>query len=135
MNNRSPFQIVILISCILTGLVGLITGSSSPASIAEVYGDWAVLWNIGVVLGGAGTLGAMFSPVPANLLVERVGMIWLATMFFAYGVAIALYNDPDRVVAGLGTDLALATACLVRAYQISRQLAALRQALREGRAE
>jgi hypothetical protein len=130
MNNRSPFQIVILVACVLTGLVGLITGSSSPASIAEVYGDWAVLWNVGVVLGGVGTLGAMFSPVPANLLVERVGMIWLATMFFAYAVAIALYNDPDRVVAGLGTDLALATACLVRAYQISRQLALLRAALR-----
>jgi len=133
MINRSPFQIVILVFCILTGVIGLATGSASPASLAEVYGHWAALWNVGVAIGGAGTLAAMFSPVPANLLVERVGMIWLSTLFLAYAVAIGVHNDPDRVVAGLGSDLAFTAACFVRAWQITTQLKLLRAALREGR--
>lgn len=128
---RSPFQIAILVACVVTGIVGLATGSASPASIATLFGHGSVLWNIGVLIGGLGSLVAMWLRFPTNLLTERVGMVWLSTMFLAYGVAIVLVNDEARAISGLGTDLAITFACLARAWQLTKHLRLLRNALTE----
>lgn len=129
---RSPFEIVILVACALTGLIGLLTGNASPASISVAFAGWAAIWNIGVLVGGVGTLVALWCKAPLNYLLERVGMVWLTTLFLAYAVAIGVVNDQPRVVAGLGSNLALAFACLVRAWQLTDQLRRLRAALSAG---
>src|SRR5215216_2293487 len=90
---RSPFEIVILVACALTGLIGLLTGNASPASISVAFAGWAAIWNIGVLVGGVGTLVALWCKAPLNYLLERVGMVWLTTLFLAYAVAIGVVND------------------------------------------
>lgn len=128
---RSPFQVAILVACVVTGIVGLLTGSASPNAIAQLFGNGSALWNLGVLAGGVGSLVAMWLRFPTNLLAERVGMIWLSTLFLAYGVAIVVVNDDAKAIASLGTVLAITVACIARAVQLTSHLRLLRNALAE----
>lgn len=131
---RSPFEVAILVACAVTGIVGLSTGSLSPAAITALFHGGAVAWNISVLAGGVGSLIGMWLRFPTNMLVERVGMIWLATWFTAYGVAILLVNtNVIGAIAGTGTVFAFAVACFARAWQLTSQLKQLRNALAQGR--
>lgn len=127
---RSPFEVAILVACVLTAVLALVTGGDSPVVINTVYGGGAVLWNWALGLGSIGTLIGMWCKAPTNYLLERVGMIWLATVFMVYTVALVAVYAENKAAALIGLTFALALACMVRAYQITRQLAALRQALK-----
>lgn len=118
-------------ACVVTGIVGLLTGSASPNAIAQLFGHGSALWNLGVLAGGVGSLVAMWLRFPTNLLAERVGMIWLSTLFLAYGVAIVVVNDDAKAIASLGTVLAITVACVARAVQLTGHLRLLRNALAE----
>jgi hypothetical protein len=127
---RSPFQVAVLVFCVLTGIVGLLTGSESPASIHDAYGDWSAAWNVALFVSSSLATVAMWLRYPVSILLERVGMIMLCTVFAAYFAAIILEHDESRVITGLGTTLALAVAAGVRAWQLTDQLRRLRQALK-----
>lgn len=129
--DRSPFQIVVLVFCVLTGAVGLLTGSASMA-LQNAFNGSAWVWNAAVLVGSVASLVALWCPAPTNYLLERAGMLLLATAFTVYGIAVvAVIVDPARSVVGVGTTLALAIACGVRAVQLTTRLKLLRQALRD----
>lgn len=130
--NKSPFKIAVLLFLALAGIVGILTGSGSPTAINIVYHGWGWLWNLGLVVGGIGTLVALWTKAPTNYLLERVGMIWLATVLFAYVGAILFAYPGQRAVVGVGIALSLAVACVARAIQVHRHLKRIRAVLAEG---
>lgn len=128
-SGRHPFELVILFMCVLTGLAGLLTGSASPAIVIILH-EWSWIWNVSIVLGGIGTGLSVLCKLPVNLLLERVGMVWLFTLFAAYSAAI-FSVDSDRAVTSGGIVLALALAALARVLQITKDLSKLQKALAE----
>lgn len=126
-SGRQPFEVALLTICILVGLVGLLTGSTSKA-IEFILGDWSWIWNAGLVVGGAFTLVGVSLRLPESLLWERIGMVWLSTLFLTLGTAvIALYWDQGFTAVGFL--LAYGFAAAVRVIHIGRDLKVLSQAL------
>jgi hypothetical protein len=125
--GNQPFEVALLVTCVLTGVTGLLTGNAAPV-LQQVLGDHVWVWHAGLVVGSAVTLVAVFLRLPMTLVVERVGMIWLATLFLAYGAAILLLSTATVATAG-GITLGFGLASIARVVQITNDLGRLRVAL------
>lgn len=127
-SGRQPFELVILAVCVLSGLSGLLVpGAQSPAIVAAL-GEWTWAWYVGLTLGGAVPLVGVWLKMPTCLLIERVGMVWLSTLFLAYGVGIAFVADSRGVTAAAFT-AGYGLAAAARVWQISRDLRKLKAAI------
>jgi len=126
-SGRQPFEVVILTTCFLSGLVGILTGSYPPAVVFALH-TFAWAYNVCLLLGSSVTLlGVWLKPV-ISLLIERIGMIWLGTIFLAYGIAITL-SSTASVTGGILL-YGLAAACAARAITITRDLQKIEFALK-----
>ena len=121
-SGRNPFAIVLLGACILTGISGLITPHRTSPVVAHVLPTWELLtWYGGLVVSGSVALGGLFAHGLASLLVERVGLVVLASITATYVAAViaqgAVSVSPAAAVVG-----GLSAASVARIWQISRDL-------------
>jgi hypothetical protein len=126
-SGRQPFEVVILVTCVLSGLVGLLT-NEYPAPVKLILHSFT--WAYGASLSAGAVIaliGIYIKPV-ASLLVERVGMAWLGSIFFAYAVAVTV-QPQGRGLTGAILLFGLGLATIARAITITRDLRKVQQAL------
>ena len=127
-SGRQPFEIVILTTCIVSGLAGLLAGEPS-VTLQRVLGDLTWTWSLSLFLGSSISMVGVWLKSPVCLLIERIGMMWLGCIFLAYGLAIALTGEA-RVITSATLVLGLGIAAATRSFQISKDLRKIRLALR-----
>jgi hypothetical protein len=114
---------------LLSGLIGLLDPSKASPALAVALGPWVWTWNVGLIVGSGMALLAVIALKPLNdVLVERIGCVWLSSLFFAYGLIITAasgFGTYTGVVLGLGL------AFTARAWQITRDLQRLRRVLQD----
>jgi hypothetical protein len=126
-SGRQPFELALLAMCVVVGLAGLLTGSSSPVT-QFILGSNAWMWNASLVIGGALTILVVFlKNVVTSLLAERVGMVVLATLFLSFGFAVVFLFMSNAIISG-GFVIAYGVAASARAIQISNDLNKIRAA-------
>ena len=129
--GRNPLAISLLLVFLVSGVAGFVHPSGASPTLTAVLGHWVWTWHVGLLVGTVTSLVGVMVLRPLNdVLVERVGMIWMATLFLAYGVAVcaldeAFFTTYSGVILGLGAAFA------ARAWQITRDLQRLRQILRD----
>lgn len=126
-SGRQPFEIVILMTCIISGLVGLLVGETS-ITLQKVLGDWTWTWSLSLFLGSTISMVGVCLKPPLCLLTERIGMMWLGCIFLAYGLAIALTGEA-RIITSATLVLGLGIAAGTRSFQISKDLRKISLAL------
>lgn len=125
--GRQPFEVVILMACVATGLVGLaVPGARSPV-VVSVLGDASWVWHLVLCVSGAVPLFALWAKPPGGLIIEQASMMWLATVFCFYGAAIAVLGAPTGATAA-GITFGYGVAAAVRARQIGGDLKRVREA-------
>lgn len=124
--GRAIFELYLLSSCILIGLVGLLVPASRAKSLLATFPPWAqICWYGGLAVSGLlACAGIMRSDVLGSLI-ERGAMIILAAMCASFGVAsIASFGLP--ALTGSLMLFGFTCPCLVRAQQITTDLRAVR---------
>lgn len=121
-SSRSPFEIYMLLACILSGAVGLIDPGRGSSGIAQVLPHWELyFWYGGLIVGGIVTFLAVLSNALNSLYVERIGLTLLSGLSAAYGVAIVA-NSGYKLALAILFVLAFGIACAFRIRQIGRDL-------------
>lgn len=128
-SGRNPFEIILILAALLAGLTGLLVPGSGSGLIQRLLADWEVVWNVGLTVGAATAALSLVLKPPMTLLIERVGMTWLAALMIPFGAAVYVLSDNPAstgafLIAGYGV------ACAARVAQITHQLARLRMDLR-----
>lgn len=130
-NGRNPLSITVLLAFFGSGVLGLVLPGQASPSVSEVLGAWAWVWHAGLAIGAATALVGVLVLKPLNdVLVERVGMVWLASLFLSYFVAVCVADDAFFTTYS-GVVLGLGVAFAVRAWQITRDLRALHRVLQD----
>jgi hypothetical protein len=121
----SPFEVFLMGACVLSGAGGLVPHAPRGV-IDELAPSWALVWYLGLIVGGVLCLVAVTLKFPISTLLERVAVLMLAGLAIAYGVGIFLLQglDGTRLLGGLVT-LAFGFACAGRAWQIGHRLSRL----------
>lgn len=120
-----------LVVFLVSGITGLMHAGTSSPVLAKVLGEYVWMWHAGLIIGAVTSLTGIIFLKPLNdVLVERVGMIWMASCFLAYGVAVCVQDDAvfstyTGVILGLGIAFA------ARAWQITSDLRRLTKTLQE----
>lgn len=121
--RHSPFELVILLVSLLTGVINLAGASTSPslASVASAIPFYVPVWAAGLVLGSSTALVSAFLAIPTSLVLERIGLSLLATLFTSYAAAIVIAAG----TRGFGTALLIgcfAFGSVLRIHQINRDI-------------
>ncbi|MGH3866716.1 MAG: hypothetical protein ACRDQ4_11365 [Pseudonocardiaceae bacterium] len=133
MSARNPFEVVMILTGLLDGIIGLlirvIPGGKAPETIYGLQPPLVQVFYACLVLGTGTVALSLFLRPPMTLLIEQVGMIWLAALLVPYGVGLIIslgHNlDPTWVlVIGFGV------ACAARSLQITYDLRRYRRELR-----
>ncbi|MGH7743614.1 MAG: hypothetical protein ACREQ5_02160 [Candidatus Dormibacteria bacterium] len=115
--GRNPFELWLLVACVLSGLGGLIDVSHTRVMLPgwEQYA-----WNSGLLICGVIGLRGAFLRRITGLVMERAALVTLALLCFAYSIAIVnittVYAFGAVVIATFGV------ACLWRVIQITADL-------------
>lgn len=129
---RNPFEIVMIITGLLAGIVGL----AVPADQKQVFYSLGTpldkVFYACLVLGTGMVALSFFLQPLMSLLIERVGMIWLAAIFVPYGVGCIINNLIHLrplfpywiLIIGYGV------ACAARILQITHDLRCYQRELR-----
>lgn len=130
---RNPFEIVMIIAGLLAGIAGLAVPAHNQSQVIYGLGSpWDKVFYACLILGTGMVALSLFLQPLMTLLIERVGMIWLAAIFLPYGVGCVIsaliYLDPLRpswiLIIGYGV------ACAVRILQITHDLRGYQRELR-----
>lgn len=126
-HGRNPLSISLLGVLVLSGVRGLFDPEKASPALFRVLGEGALLWHVGLLIGCVTTLAAVLFLKPlSDVLVERIGAIWLSSLFLVYAVVVGLTSDAATAAAiGFG----LGIAFIARAWQITKDLARLRRIL------
>lgn len=121
--RHSPFEIIILLMSLLTGIINLLGFSTSPSlkAVTETLPFYVPVWGGALIAGSATALISIFRTIPMSLILERIGLTLLATAFTSYSFAIVLAAG----TRGIGTALltgAFAAGSVVRVLQINRDI-------------
>ena len=123
-SGRNPFEVWLLVACVVAGIVGLISPADTASTVVKALPHWeALCWFSGLTLGGLVGLAGAFSRGVMSLLVERVGMVILTCLTFAYSVSIVAQVGiaAGATLPALLTGL-FAVSCAVRFFNISSDL-------------
>lgn len=122
--RHRPFEIAILTAATLTGVFSFFTPKSPSILAMEAsIPYYGYVWSIGLILGGGLGLASLLMKIPSTLLVERISMSLLSTLFLAYAFsAVFILGISLGSVGGLLNLLAFGGGALARAFQISRDL-------------
>lgn len=124
--GRNPFEIVLIGAGLLAGITGLLVPGAGSRIIHDVLPGYETVWNVCLVVGAATAAVSLLLPQPWTVLIERVGMIWLAALFLPYGVAIAILAGPLASTGGF-LILGYGLACAARVGQITYHRHVLRR--------
>lgn len=137
--RRNPFELWIVVTCALTGLVALLPFGGPRQGVVDRYLPVLALpWYVGLLVGGCiAALGGVWRArsvrsAMRGLALERIGLIILSGLTFGYGgalVATALRAPTGTLLVGF------AVAAGIRVYQISRELRAIEHALQDAWSE
>lgn len=131
----NPFESFLLGVCVVQGFAAII-GYSQPAAFDSAFPPWVRrVWGAVLFLGGVAAVTGLYWPWDPvdGVLIKRVGLVALAGVTIAYG--IAGLATPTRLFVGATFNLAFGIACIVRIRQVSAAIARLRQQLRGLRRE
>jgi hypothetical protein len=121
-SGRNPFEVWLLAACIITGAAGFITTQAVSGAVARTVPHWAgALWYAALFVGASISFVGIMLHGLKSLLVERVGLLLMATFGVVYAgavIAVAGLNGlfPATFVAGF------AAANISRFVQIGRDL-------------
>lgn len=124
--GRNPFEIVLVVAGLFAGAAGLFLPGGGSRIIHAVLPGYETVWNVCLIIGAGTSAVALMLPQPWTILIERVGMIWLAALFLPYGAAVLLLGGSPTGTGGV-TITAYGLACAVRAGQISYHRRVLRR--------
>lgn len=132
-NGRNAFEVWILVSCVITGTLGLLAEGRTRSSVIELLPGWmAQVWFAGLLVGAATALAGLALPIRRlrqGLQVERIGMCVLAGLLGGYAAALLVLLDWNLPVGGAQL-IAGAVACVARVLGITlRDLPHLRAAV------
>lgn len=143
-HGRNPIAIVLLVMCLISGVGGALNPGSVPPTLAASLGPGAAAWNIAMAVGSALCLVGvlMFRPKRwrtgplverplYDVLIERIGMVLLSTVFAVYCVFLLVYmrQGADVPMIYFLIILGMAVASSWRAAQITVDLRRLRKVL------
>lgn len=121
--RHNPFEIIILLMSLLSGVLNVLGFATSPAlavvTAAIPFYGW--VWGFGLILGSGTALASLLYTIPMSLILERIGLTLLATLFTSHAIAIGLAAG----TRGLGTALivgSLAIGSALRVHAISRDI-------------
>ena len=124
-----PFDILIALACILTGLRVLVDGDSTPSSISALPYVVTVTYRLLLLTAGVLYMAGMLRR--KNSAMERSGL-WLAfTAFTAYGLAAVLTGITAQATLAIILVFCIGAACAIRAVGVARESRAQLQALQE----
>lgn len=113
------WEVTVSIFAIIAGFVGYFTPDSS--AIVAILGHWSIVWNIILVVSGAGSLIGMAIPVPNGLIVHLSAMTLLAVSAGSVVVGLTVIQG-NLFFSGSITLYVFAVGALARAIQIQYQL-------------
>jgi len=136
-SSRNPFQLWIIGSCALTGLLGLLPLGDRTGAVDRYLPNLAPFWYMGLLAAGVISLLGILLPtkktcetgtdltrhLQARFNMERTGLSILTGLLAGYGGAL-LVTVPRAPTAVLM--LGLSVASLARIQQLNTQLRALR---------
>jgi hypothetical protein len=121
-SGRNPFAVFLLCACVLIGVAGLISPQKTSPTVAHLLLPWELAaWYGGLIASGAGTLAGLAVKGLTGLLVERAGLVFLASLSGMYAVAVAVQGGGALSFAAALTGCFCA-ASLARVWQIGRDL-------------
>lgn len=120
------------VACILSGLLGIFLPEQATGLVARVLPQFLMIYNFGLVVGGVMGLTGMLhhrkEDVPFSLMIERLSLFFLGSLFVIYGIAI-MVTSPSAS-AGAVTILSVPVVCAWRIYQITRDLRIIHNTLK-----
>jgi len=101
--RHSPFEVAFLLLSIVVGVVTMFGGSTSPSLTAftEVLPWFLPAWGAGLAAGGIAGVASVFMTLPGSLIIERIALSLLATLYSSYAIAVFAISG----TRGLGTGL------------------------------
>lgn len=118
--RRNPFELWIVLACILTGTIALLPlGTERNGVIDRYLPTLAMPWYVGLLIAGCLALvGTMWrvhtvSGILRALAWERVGLIILSGLMLGYGGAV-IVTSPQAPAGLLMIGLGVASAARVR---------------------
>lgn len=114
--RHRPFEVLVLIITLLTGLLGLFDlRPTRTMNVIEYFlPGYAWIWYGFIILGAAVSLYSCFLTVPSALILERIGMTILVTFYFGYSFC-ALFLPAG---GGISSALTLAGFGIAAAFRI-----------------
>src|SRR5690348_11326855 len=120
--GRNPFQVALMGTTALSGLVYLLRPHVVPRVLTPLPGWLRVVWYAILLVGGLGCLIAVFWPdVVSSLLYERAMLYLLGSSVLTLAVLILLYAHWGGLTGAL-TDVGYGLACFARIGQITRKI-------------
>lgn len=134
-SGRQPFEVLLLVACVLTGAVGVVVpGAGSPTIDRFVPQPFTTLFYVALFGSAAVSAVGVSLRLPTSLLVERIGMVVLSALLLIYGIAVYALHGPAVGIGGV-IIIAFGVAAMLRCAQITRDLRKLKAALAEPRLE
>lgn len=131
MMRRHPMAVFLYALSGLSGIAYFVAGTP-PGSVERLLpGALVITWYLALGLGGgAGVVAAIWRSPLTAVMIERNAMYPLGTAALVYATGIAVRGQL-AVMLPAGAIAAFGVAALLRAIQITRQLRALRQVVKD----
>lgn len=111
----NPFEIFLLIACVLGGVAGILRPDESSAVVEEALPRTiALVWYSGLTTGAViSLLGAL-----KNIFIERIGVTLLAGMSLGYA-CIVIISSPRPLAFGSIITASFSISCVLRSIQLT----------------
>lgn len=122
LSGRHPFEIYVLVLCLLVSLPILLGRPATPGSVAALLPEpYAFFWSVVLAVGSAASLvGIYFKDRAKGLIIEQLGLAFVGVACVIYSGAILLSIGPldgsvaAAIVGGFGF------SCVRRYFQIQK---------------
>jgi hypothetical protein len=126
--SRHPHQVLFLVTLAAAGVSNIVAPQNQSPVAAQLLGGhgWPFYGAVGVA--ALVTLAGVWMRSLTGMLLENLGMLVLAALCIGYAIAALAVVGPKASLISAFTG-AYAVACLVRAWQIRRELQRIRRVL------
>lgn len=124
--RHRPLEISILVSGLLTGLLGLINYNSAGATrrLDELIPGYTWVFYAGLFLGSSTALVSIFLNLPTSLILERIGLTLMTMFLLGYAVSsIIIYGVVG--LSGAWFISFISFGCVGRICQLNRDIKSL----------
>lgn len=121
--GHNPYEVYLLVLCVVTGLTGLVTGGKSNPNIAHALSSVELyIWYIGLMAGGVISLGGVLGKTLLHLYIERIGLALLAGASLIYTISLSFRSISISVVLVF----LFYIATVYRVFQLSTEIKKVR---------